>query len=69
MIADLKDRKLDTVTPFITVNFSHDKYLHLPKDHIIASAGKDCNKSEVLEIFTMEEIERDTRKTATGKDD
>ena len=59
MIADLKDRKPDTVTPFMIVNFSHHKYLHLPKDHIVASAEKNCNEGEVLEICTMEELERD----------
>ena len=59
MIADLKDRKLDTVTPFVIVNFSYHEYLHLPKDHIVAFTEKDCNKGEVLEICTMEELERD----------
>ena len=59
MIADLKDRKPDTVTPFVIVNFSHHEYLHLPKDHIVAFAEKDCNEGEVLEICTMEELERD----------
>ena len=59
MIADLKDRKSDTFTPFIIVNFSHHEYLHLPKDHIVAFTEKDCNEGEVLEICTMEELERD----------
>ena len=58
MIADLKDRKPDTMTPFVIVNFSHQKYLHLPKDHVVAFAEKDCNEGEVLEICTMEELER-----------
>ena len=59
MIADLKDRKPDTVTPFIIVNFSHHEYLHLPKDHVIAFAEKDCNnESNVFEICTMEELEK-----------
>ena len=31
MLADLKDKKQDTVTPFVIVNFSHHKYLHLRK--------------------------------------
>ena len=44
MIADLKDRKTDTITPFVIVNFSHHEYLHLPKDHVVAFAEKDCNK-------------------------
>ena len=59
IIADLKDRKPDIVTPFVIVNFSHHKYLHLPKDHIVAFEEKDCNEGEVLEICTMEELERD----------
>ena len=59
MLADLKDKKPDTVTPFVIVNFSHHEYLHLPKDHIVAFAEKDCNEGEVLEICTMEELERD----------
>ena len=59
MIADLKDRKPDTVTPFVIVNFSHHKYLHIPKDHIVAFTEKDCNEGEVLEICTMEELEKD----------
>ena len=59
MITDLKDKVPDTVTPFIIVNFSHHKHLHLPKDHVVAFAEKDCNEGEVLEICTMEQLERD----------
>ena len=59
MIADLKDREPNTVTPFVIVNFSYHKYLHLPKDHIVAFAEKDCNEGEVLEICTMEQLEKD----------
>ena len=59
MIADLKDRKTDMVTPFVIVNFSHHEHLHLPKDHVVAFAEKDCNEGEVLEICTMEQLERD----------
>ena len=59
MLADLKDKKPDTVTPFVIVNFNHHKYLHLPKDHVVAFAEKDCNKGEAMEICTMEELERD----------
>ena len=59
MIADLKDRELNTLTPFIIVNFSHHKHLHLPKDHVVAFAEKDCNEGEVLEICTMEQLEKD----------
>ena len=49
----------DTVTPFIIENFSHHKHLHLPKDHIVAFAEKDCNEGEVLEICTMEQLEKE----------
>ena len=59
MIADLKDREPNTVTPFVIVNFSHHEHLHLPKDHIVAFTEKDCNEGEVLEICTMEQLERD----------
>ena len=59
MIADLKDRQVDAVTPFIIVNFSHHEHLHLPKDHIEALAEKDSNEGEVLEICTMEQLEKE----------
>ena len=58
MIADLKDREPNTITPFVIVNFSHHEHLHLPKDHVVAFAEKDCNE-ELLEICTMEQLERD----------
>ena len=35
MIADLKDREPNTVTPFVIVNLSHHEHLHLPKDHVV----------------------------------
>ena len=54
MIADLKDRKPDTVTPFVIVNFSHHECLHLPKYHVETFAGNDSNQGKVLEIYTME---------------
>ena len=59
MIADLKDRPADAVTPFIIVNFSHHEHLHLPKDHVVAFAEKDSNEGEVLEICTMEQLEKE----------
>ena len=59
MIADLKDREQNTITPFVIVNFSHHEHLHLPKDHVVAFAEKDCNDGEVLEICTMEQLEKD----------
>ena len=62
MIADLKDRTPDTITPFIIVNFSHHKYLHLPKDHIVAFAEKDCKENDVFEICTMEELEKELQR-------
>ena len=37
MIADLKDREPNTVTPFVIVSFSHHEHLHLPKDHVTGS--------------------------------
>ena len=59
MIADLKDRPADTVTPFVIVNFSHHEHLHLLKDHVVAFAEKDSNEGEVLEICTMEQLEKE----------
>ena len=59
MIADLKDRKSNATTPFVIANFSHHKHLHLPKDHVVAFTEKDCNEGEVLEICTMEQLEKD----------
>ena len=59
IIADLKDREPNTVTPFVIVNFSHHEHLHLLKDHIVAYTEKDCNDGEVLDICTMEQLERD----------
>ena len=59
MIADLKDRELNMVTPFVIINFSHHEHLHLPKDHVVAFVEKDCNEGEVLEICTMEQLEKD----------
>ena len=59
MIADLKERGPNTVTPFVIVNFSHHEHLHLPKDHIVAFTEKDCNKGEMLEICTMEQLDRE----------
>ena len=46
-------------TPFVIINFSYHKHLHLPKDHVVAFTEKDCNEGEVLEICTMEKLERD----------
>ena len=59
MIADLKERGPNTVTPFVIVNFSHHEHLHLPKDHVVAFAEKDCNEGEMLEIYTMEQLDRE----------
>ena len=59
MIADLKDREQNTVTPFVIINFSHHEHLHLPKDHIVAFAEKDCNDGKILEICTKEQLEKD----------
>ena len=59
MIANLKDKTSNTVTPFIIVNSSHHEHLHLLKDHVVAFIEKDCNEGEVLEICTMEQLEKD----------
>ena len=59
IIADLKERGSNTVTPFVIVNFSHHEHLHIPKDHVVAFAEKDCNEGEMLEICTMEQLERE----------
>ena len=59
MIADLKDREPNMTTPFVIVNFSHHEHLHLPKDHVVAFAENDCNEGEVLEIYTIKQLERD----------
>ena len=58
MLADLKDKMPDTVTTFVKMNFRHHEYLHLPKDHVVAFAEKHCIEGEVMEICTMEELER-----------
>ena len=59
LIADLKEKKSGDTTPFIIVNFSHNEYLHLPKDHVVAFAQQDSNEGEVLELCTMEELEQE----------
>ena len=52
-------RPKSTITPFVIVNFSHHEHLHLPKDHLVAFAEKDHNNGEILEICTMEQLEKD----------
>ena len=59
MIADLKEREPNAVTPFVIVNFSHHEHLHLPKDHVVAFTEKDYKEGEVLEICTMEQLEKE----------
>ena len=58
MIADLKDREPNTVTPFIIVNFSHHEHLHLPKYHVYhvsasrgvsAPSGGVCSRGGLLQ--------------------
>ena len=68
MIADLKEREPNTVTPFVIVNFSHHEHLHLPRDHIVAFAEKDCKEGEVLEICTMEQLEKSYPETGYQKE-
>ena len=67
MIADLKDREQDAVTPFVIVNFSHHKHLHLLKDHVVGFTENDCNEGEVLEICTIEQLEKKPQKLDTGE--
>ena len=59
MTADMGDRSDISVTPFIIVNFSPTKHLHLPKDQVVAFAEKDTKDGEVYEISSMEEIEKE----------
>ena len=44
LVADLREKKDGDTTPFIIVNFSHNEYLHLAKDHIVAFAQQDNNQ-------------------------
>ena len=59
LISDLKEKEKGNTTPFIIINFSHQEYLHLPKDYVVAFAEKDCTEGEVLELCTMEELEQE----------
>ena len=59
LIADLREKKDGDTTPFIIFNFSHNEYLHLTKDHVVAFAQQDNNEGEVLELCTMEELEQE----------
>ena len=59
LIADLREKEEGDTTPFIIVNFSHHEYLHLAKDHVVAFAQQDSNEGEVLELCTMEELEKE----------
>ena len=68
MIADLKEREQNTVTPFVIVNFSHHEHLPLPKDHVVPFAEKDCNEGAVLEICTMEQLEKELPETGYQKE-
>ena len=69
MIADLKDREPNTVTPFVIVNFSHHEHLHLPKDHVVAFTEKDCSVRNlhhgIIRKGTTQKLE--TREKRTGK--
>ena len=59
LIADLREKKDGDTTPFIIVNFSHNEYLHLTKDHVVAFTQQDNNEGEVLELCMMEELEQE----------
>ena len=45
MIADLKEREPNTVTPFIIVNFSHHEHLHLLKSSVNFLRTHSCKKT------------------------
>ena len=50
LFADLSEKTKDSVTPFVIVNLSNDKYLEFPQNHIVAFAEKDDTEGEVFEI-------------------
>ena len=73
MIADLKERGPNTVTPFVIVNFSHHEHLHLPKDHIVAFRGEILQRRRNVRNLHHGTIRQratqklDTRKKTGGK--
>ena len=50
LYADLSEKILDSVTPFVIVNLSNEQYLEFPENHIVAFAEKDDTEGEVFEI-------------------
>ena len=50
LYADLSEKTLDLVTPFIIVNLSNDQNLEFLENHVVASAEKDDTEGEVFEI-------------------
>ena len=50
LFADLSEKTKDSVTPFVIVNFSNDKYLEFPENHVVAFAEKDDTEGKVFEI-------------------
>ena len=73
MIADLKDKEPNTVTPFVIVNFSHHEHLHLPKDHVSGLCRKrQQQRKSIGNLYHGAIGERspkklDTREKTTGK--
>ena len=56
--ADLKDRKEDSVCPFIMVNLSNEQHIKLPKNHVVAFARKDDTQGEVFQISQLDTTPR-----------
>ena len=61
-----KDKKQNTMTPFIIVNFSHHEHLHLQKDQVIAFAEKEVYHGGTR---TRTSMKLDTRMPKTGEND
>ena len=50
LFADLSEKTKDSITPFVIVNLSNDRYLEFPENHVVAFAEKDNTEGEVFEI-------------------
>ena len=55
--ADLAERSMDTVTPYV-INLSCTENLYLPKKHIVVFAEKDDTDGEVFEIDNLDTAPR-----------
>ena len=56
--ADLAEKRKDTVTPYVIINFSSTEHLYLPKKHVVAFAEKDDTDGEVFEIDNLDTTPR-----------